>query len=210
MPPRIDGRGHVTVLYSRTFSPLWWSEEAWFIVQRSGGALVRLQELPRSGFHAGQHPRLYRAGAHGRQPAGACWSTRSRTSASAPVSPRRSPNWAEPEEVRAVLKGEDRGSASSIRIDAVLTYAPEGDAARSVVRAGDRDPGQARPARRVDRPAALRRGGAAVRRGVHPGVHRRRAGGSRDPTLCAAHTLPKVSWWRRLLAALRPGSRSAG
>jgi hypothetical protein len=133
----------------------------------------------------------------------------------------------EPEEVRAVLKGEDKRLGSSIRIDAILTVRPDGAASavsysldlalrgkigrlgESIVRrrsaeverqfvdaftricAGDEAaPGaSAEPARQ----AAPVSGGLATATSAPP-----RAG---------TGPAKRASWWRRLLASVRPGSR---
>jgi carbon monoxide dehydrogenase subunit G len=133
----------------------------------------------------------------------------------------------EPEEVRAVLKGEDKRLGSSIWIDAILTVRPDGAASavsysldlalrgkigrlgESIVRrrsaeverqfvdaftricAGDEAvPGAfAEPTRQ----AAPASGGRATATSAPP---RARTGPAK-----------RASWWRRLIAFVRPGSR---
>ncbi|MCW2946213.1 MAG: carbon monoxide dehydrogenase subunit [Actinoallomurus sp.] len=137
------------------------------------------------------------------------------------------------EEVRAVLKGEDKRLGSSIRIDAILTVSPDGAASavsysldlairgkigrlgESIVRrrsaeverqfvdaftricAGDEPaPGAPTEPARATRPA-----------GTEPAPAPGGVATATSAPRSAAGPAAKVSWWRRLLDLVRPGSR---
>jgi carbon monoxide dehydrogenase subunit G len=119
----------------------------------------------------------------------------------------------EPEEVRAVLRGEDRRLASSIRIDAILTVRPDGDA--SVV-SYDLDLAIRGKIGRLGE-SIVRRRSAEVERQFVAAFTRvctgesTAAGAEREaaarPAPEAARPKVTVSWWRRLLGLAWPAVR---
>lgn len=119
----------------------------------------------------------------------------------------------EPEEVRAVLKGEDRRLGSSIKIDATLAVRPEGDASEVTYRMDVALWGK------IGRlgESIVRRRSAEVERQFVDAFTRVCTGepvaavagrtGATPAGAAPARTdgAPRVSWWRRLLAVLLPG-----
>jgi uncharacterized protein len=123
----------------------------------------------------------------------------------------------EPEEVRAVLKGEDRRLASSIRIDALLSVRPAGDDKADV--AYELDLAIRGKIGRMGE-SIIRRRSAEVERQFVEAFTRVCAGETPVPAATGApgpapapsgppvlsrHAKP--SWWRRLLGLVRPASR---
>jgi carbon monoxide dehydrogenase subunit G len=101
-----------------------------------------------------------------------------------------------PHEVRAVLKGEDKRLASSIRIDALLTVDPDGHASAVSY---DLDLALRGKIGRLGESIVRRRSAEVERQFVEAFMK-----------VCAGETAtverpprPRVSWWRRLLTALR-------
>lgn len=119
----------------------------------------------------------------------------------------------EPEEVRAVLRGEDRRLASSIRIDAILTVRPDGDASNVSY---DLDVAIRGKIGRLGE-SIVRRRSAEVERQFVAAFTRvctgetTAAGEEREVATRAvpeaAHPKVKVSWWRRLLGIAWPAVR---
>jgi carbon monoxide dehydrogenase subunit G len=117
----------------------------------------------------------------------------------------------EPEEVRAVLKGEDRHLASSIRIDALLSVRPDGAARDRADVSYELDLAIRGKIGRMGE-SIIRRRSAEVERQFVEAFARVCAGepvpaaaGTRPPETGAAE--PRPRWWRRLLGRLRPASR---
>lgn len=120
----------------------------------------------------------------------------------------------EPEEVRAILKGDDRKLGSSIKIDALLTVRPDGDA--STVTYGFDIALWGKVGRLGE--AIVRRRSAEVERqfveaftricagepvAAVAGAARAHAGGAAEPAPARTDdAAPRPSWWRRLLAFL--------
>lgn len=127
----------------------------------------------------------------------------------------------ENEEVRAVLRGEDKRLGSSIRIDALLTVRPDGAAASAV--SYDLDLAIRGKIGRLGE-SIIRRRSAEVERQFVEAFARVCAGGPEAAGApaatgqpAAAQTAPagraqsprspKLSWWRRLLGFRRPAAR---
>lgn len=112
---------------------------------------------------------------------------------------------AEPEEVRAALRGEDKRLASSIKIDAVLTVAPEGDASTVSYRLDLAIRGK------IGRlgESIVRRRSVEVERQFVDAFTRICAGERPVPAAApatAAAPAARAAWWRRLFAFLRTRS----
>jgi uncharacterized protein len=106
----------------------------------------------------------------------------------------------EPHEVRAVLKGEDRRLASSIRIDALLKVDPDGS---SSAVSYDLDLALRGKIGRLGE-SIVRRRSAEVERQFVEAFTKVCAGETVPGPEPAAPTAPaKPPWWRRLLAVLR-------
>ena len=103
----------------------------------------------------------------------------------------------EPEEVRAVLKGEDRKLGSSIKIDATLAVRPEGDASQVSYRMDVALWGK------IGRlgESIVRRRSAEVERQFVDTFTRVCTGQPLEDAAPARTERP--SWWRRLLAVFR-------
>jgi carbon monoxide dehydrogenase subunit G len=115
----------------------------------------------------------------------------------------------EPEEVRAVLRGEDRRLASSIRIDATLTVSPDGDASTVSY---DLDLAIRGKIGRLGESIVRRRSAEVERQFVE--AFTRVCTGETAPAPSAPAAAPasvraktRISWWRRLLGVLRPAAR---
>jgi carbon monoxide dehydrogenase subunit G len=110
----------------------------------------------------------------------------------------------EQEEVRAVLKGEDKRLGSSIRIDALLTVQPDG--AASAV-SYDLDLAIRGKIGRLGESIVRRRSAEVERQFV--AAFTQVCAGKPVPAEPAepAEPAPKVSWWKRLLGLLRPSAR---
>ena len=127
---------------------------------------------------------------------------------------------AEPEEVRAVLRGEDRRLASSIRIDALLSVRVAGDDKADV--SYELDLAIRGKIGRMGE-SIIRRRSAEVERQFVEAFSRVCAGEpvpaaapapaaspsprAAAPAAPAASRPAKIPWWRRLLGLLRPASR---